>query len=194
MLIKKQTPQRAKSTKLANLGYGLIGCWLLLGLLPLLLTIIGFQYLPTVDWVSQCMGAALSAAIVSAAICMSIAVVRGETKEIGIGEARKALAVIVSPVFGFFISYSAVMAGGPAIVALVAGHNVEHIYTVSGVQMGRSRKCGNSITIDQLPIVAKRLCYISEEVRKTLHPGVQIAITGRGSRFGVFARQLRRID
>ncbi|WP_426238847.1 hypothetical protein [Pararhizobium sp. DWP1-1-3] len=125
---------------------------------------------------------------------MSIAVVRAKTKETGIGEARKALAVVVSPVFGFFISYSAVMAGGPAIITLVAGHNVEHIYTVSGVQTGRSSKCGNSVTMDQLPIVAQTLCYISDEVRKTLHPGVQIAITGRGTRFGVFARQLRRID
>lgn len=189
-----QALERAKSTRLAKLKRTLFGCWMLLGVSPFLLGIFGLQYLPTVGWAAWSMGAAVGSGIISAAVFMWAAVMLAENKENEVGDAKKALAVFAFPLIGLFIGYSAVMTGGPMIVAVLAGDEVEHTFTLTDVSMARSRKCPNAITIDQLPFYANRLCRIPEDVRKTLSPGARVAITGRGSKWGVFARQIRRVD
>jgi len=154
----------------------------------------GFPFLPSVAWVNQSHAAAMLVGAIAAVASVWAGLKGLEMSGREHGPLRILLMFFVSPIFGYGFGYNGVTTGGPMLVAILAGHEVEVTFTVADVSMSSSSKCRNPIEIDELPFLSDRLCGYPEEVRKTLAPGARIAIKGRGSEWGVFAGQVRRID
>ncbi|WP_372573119.1 hypothetical protein [Ruegeria jejuensis] len=167
---------------------------LLLGSAPTLATVVGFQYLPTQEWVSQVFWVALLAGIAAGGFMLWLAP-KGLAKDGNDPSPLKAILVVsFAPFLGYWLGSTMVTAGLPMIATIFTGYPVEVEYDVGDVDDGNSRYCSRPIKVEGLPFAQNSLCGFSEEFRRTLSPGSQIVVSGKGTRFGVFPAQAKRIE
>lgn len=169
-----------------------IGIWAAASALPILAKILGYQFLPSIEWLNRTFLIGIGAGLLSSAgavwiVCKRIATIPGS-------EVRKAVAVIGAPFLGYFVGKHAVVYAVPMIIALVAGAQVELSFTVADSNRHFSSRCPSSIELQSFPLIFNRLCGVPEEVRRNLASGRQIIVGGRGTSLGVYADRLRPGD
>jgi len=101
----------------------LLAVWLLLGLPPVLIDLFGFDFLPSIEWISKTKLPGFAVGLVSAMLPLGLALKGWHTNPDD--EVRKALGVLLVPFLCYFLGKNIVVATAPMMLALIAGHQVE---------------------------------------------------------------------
>ncbi|MFS8051567.1 hypothetical protein QD357_01950 [Rhizobium sp. BR 317] len=110
------------------------------------------------------------------------------------GELKRIGAVLISPFLGYFVGSTPVAIGVPMIAAVFAGHHVELPYKILQADGGSHRGCSSPVDLQGLPWMFESLCWVSNDLRQTLKPGVKIIVEGRGTSLGLYASSFHRVD
>ncbi|WP_394889651.1 hypothetical protein ACG873_30630 [Mesorhizobium sp. AaZ16] len=183
-----QTPPEMRAPRLVRI---LSIVPFLLGPLPVFAILFGHQYLPAPAWVSLIGPFAWIAGALSAVLFFWL--IQGDSSiHEKYGPLARLTLIVFTPIMGLWMGYTAVTMGGPMIIAILAGQEEELTFTVTEATRWGDRKCRNPIEIDGMPALFDRICHLPEEFRRTLIPGVQIVVGGRGTQWGVFLENARR--
>ncbi|WEX86638.1 hypothetical protein PZN02_002941 [Sinorhizobium garamanticum] len=166
--------------------------WLLLGMLPVFANMVGYNFLPSIEWTSRTNLPALAAGLVSAVLLFWV-VRKGRDVTPG-SPLGKAIGVFAAPFFGYVIGKNVVVIAAPMILALIAGHQVELPFTVADADRYGGRRCSSPIDLQGLPFIFESICGVPDNFRQGLAAGSRIVVIGRGTNIGVFAESLRRVD
>lgn len=172
----------------------LLGAWLLLGSLPLLAQMLGYNFLPSTEWISAARFPGFAAGLATATF-MSWAVLkvmRGPNNIAGSEMAKKA-GILAMPFFSYVLGKSATVIAVPMILAMFASHHVALPFTVVRADDNGDRRCRTPVEFQGLPFLFDRVCRVSNDFRQSLTPGVRILVIGRGTRLGVHAESLRPV-
>jgi len=168
--------------------------WLVLGLFPVLSEAFGFHFLPAPEWMDH-------TRILAPLSGIAMAILLGVGGVIGInispqkmGNIKKFSVILFTPVMGLFIGSFAVSSALPMIAAMATGADAEIRYSVAKVTARSSRRCGNPIALEGMPWMANKLCWFPADFRSTFARGDVIVVTGRGTLWGVFPHDARRVD
>lgn len=97
--------------------------------------------------------------------------------------------VIVLPfVFGVFIR-ATVLTAYPLWLAVVIGKDTQLEFSVRNVG-GSSFRCSDRVDLAGMPMMTGTLCGVPDDFRKTLHQGIRVILTGRGTADGLFAAEI----
>ncbi len=110
-----------------------------------------------------------------------------------VGALQKILGIFIVPFIGYFLGSAPILAGVPMLVAAIAGHHVELIYTVTKADSRGGRGCYSPIELRDLPWFFDSLCYVPNDLRQPLKPGMQIVVESRGTSLGVYAKSIHRL-
>ncbi len=158
----------------------------IVGVVPALAKIVGFQFLPSVQWYNKSMWLAWCVGAFSGAI-FTLIIARERAREEPDGLSLKSFGVVLfSPFFFGIIGMDAVSVGFPMLYTSVFGMQGEHQYVVERAVGFSDRKCPNKIELRETPLMYDTLCGASEEFRNQLEPGMHLVVFGRSSQFGVF--------
>ena len=164
------------------------------GALPLLVRMVGVQFLPSVQWYQEARWIALGVGCFSGGIG-TLVVSSSLARDEPYGLSVKSIAlVILSPFFFGILGKDAVSVGFPMLYTSVFGVQGEQHYVVDRAEGFSNRKCRNKIELRQTPDLYRKLCGFSEEFRNSLRPGMQIVVLGRSSQFGVFVARARAVQ
>ncbi len=183
-------PERAKQPLVVKFMRHALGSCLVLTALPVLGTVAGYLYIPSPEWIALSRKAALiGGAFV--AILFLCSLFTGDNDH-AYGDPGKLFLAFALPFVGFVMGYIIVISGVPMVGSLLAGRQVERVYTVAS--MVRSRGCWNAITLLEPPFLTSKLCGYSSELRDSLWPRDRVVISGRGWKWGLIATDVRRAD
>ncbi|TIX89165.1 hypothetical protein [Rhizobium sp. P44RR-XXIV] len=172
-------------------GLVLLAIWGLLLFFSLFGGGFGYGYVSSTEWAAATSSFRIFAGLISAAA--GFAIVLKQATESNMGELKKIGAVLIAPVLGYFFGSLPAVAGAPMLLALVAGHHVELPYKVAQADGTGRKGCRSSIDLQDLPYPVASLCGVSEELRQTMRPGMRIMVEGRGTSYGVYASDFRRV-
>ncbi|WP_309574331.1 hypothetical protein [Rhizobium sp. AP16] len=147
-------------------------------------------FVPSTDWMKATNSLRFAVVLISVVLALGAALkFLFESNE---GELKKVGAVLIAPFIGYAFA-SASIVGAPIILAIFAGHHVELPYKVAQAN-GKDRKgCRSPVDLQDLPFFFSSLCGVSEEFRESLRPGMPIIVEGRGTSYGVYASDFRRM-
>jgi len=172
----------------------LLAAFFLFEFLPLLIalfvTILGYRFLPSTEWVSTTSGFRVAIGLVSGILIFGLSIIRRDA--VPGSELKKDIVVLFCPFFVYFMGSRAAVVGGPIILALVAGHPQELAYTVGRADNHYEKHCYSPLELQDLIVGFDRVCGVSDEFRRGLATGTHIIVVGHGTRFGLFATDLRR--
>lgn len=172
----------------AGLLFALLG----LGLLPVLPMVLGYPFLPSIEWASSSSTAGVAAGLIAAAfvLCADLK----DSPLIPGREAKQAPGLLLFALIGYFTGRSAAVIFGPMMFTLIAGHPVELTFTVEAADSDGSMRCSRPLELQGLPFFFDRICRVPEDVRQRLTPGGHVVVIGRGTSLGVFAESVRPVD
>lgn len=176
--------------------------WLLFCLLIVILFLVctglaGYRFLPSTEWIASIgwWGFTVGAGTALLLFCLALA---GATKQLRNGTyergVKPVLGILFSPVLGYSGGYLAGVIAWPMMLALVVGHHAELPYTVGRADNHYERHCYSPLQLQGLIIGFDKVCGVSDEFREGLTTGTHIIIAGHGTRYGLFATELRRSD
>jgi hypothetical protein len=164
----------------------LLGVWLVLCVLPVFVTMFGYNFVPSTVWISTTSFPGLAAGLSTAAL-MPWAVL----KDASTSGMKKIFGVLFAPFFGYFLGKSAVVIAVPMILALIAGHQVELPFTVERADGNHTKRCSSPVELQGLPFFFDRVCRVPDDFRQRLNPGRRMVVIGRGTSLGVYPDSLR---
>ncbi len=167
----------------------LLAVWLLLGALPFFPSMVGFDFLPSIEWMSKSNLPGAAAGLGTAVLMLTL-VVKNIDGTPG-PDWKKALAVIGAPFFSFLLGRNVVVIVGPMILALIAGQQVELPFTVAHADRDGGKGCRSPLELQGLPLLFDRLCGVPDDLRQSLAPSTRVVVIGRGTSFGVYAEGFR---
>lgn len=182
--------------RFAALGWFLF-C-LLFGFVALFCTALaGYRFLPSTEWIASTgrLGVLVGGGTV---LLLFLLVLFGAMRKLQNGTLegtwKPVLVILFSPVLGYFWGYMVGVIAVPMILALVAGHHEELAYTVGRADNHYEKHCYSPLELQGLIIGFDRVCGVSDEFRKGLTTGTHIIVAGHGTRYGLFATELRSSD
>ncbi|RWM26227.1 hypothetical protein [Mesorhizobium sp.] len=97
--------------------------------------------------------------------------------------------VVVLPfVFGVFIR-ATVLTAYPLWSAALIGKETQLEFSVYDTG-GPSFRCPNRVNLAGMPTMTGTLCDVPDDFRRTLHQGIRVVLTGRGTANGLFAARI----
>jgi hypothetical protein len=94
--------------------------------------------------------------------------------------------VIVLPIlFGVFVR-ATVLTAYPLWLAVLMGEDTQLEFSVRDTA-GSSFRCSYRVDLAGMPMMTGTLCGVPDDFRKTLHQGMPVVLTGRGTANGLFA-------
>lgn len=169
----------------------------LVGSVSLIFGKVVYGFAPSIMWVDKSRPFALGLAAFSSVAFTSLYwlnlrnKVRNEDKKQGIGEA---FTLLFTPVFVWFVACSSVYLALPMMRAIVASDDVELVFVVEDADGFSERKCPNPVEFSDIPYLFNKVCGTPSQIAEQLNPGDKIAISGRGSDWGVFYKRARIVD
>jgi hypothetical protein len=97
---------------------------------------------------------------------------------------------LVAPFFLFAIAYEVPMAAYPMLRALIAGKTTTLEFIVKDASSYSDRKCRPKVWLENLPPMHDSICFVDEEFRKLLRPGMRIEVEGWGTADGIFLKKI----
>jgi hypothetical protein len=170
----------------------LVGVWLLLGSLPVFAKMFGYDFLPSIEWAAKSNDPGLAAGLISAVLVLWLVLKR--LHRVQGGDAKKAGAVLISPLLSYFLGKATVVIVVPMMLALIAGHRVELTFIVERADRGGSRRCFSPLEFQGLPWFFDRICGAPDDFRHGLAHGKRIVVIGHGTSLGIFAQRLRQVE
>lgn len=160
-----------------------------LGFIPLTTQGFGYNFLPSMEWISTTKYIFyLIALLFVIFLCWFLLVYCPDNS---ISVSNRLLAFVVFLVFGCISGTSFVVVSIPLAMALASDHEVELTYTVASAVSGGEKNCSSPVEMRDMPFFLNHICNVTEPFRKTLTPGTKLAITGRGTSFGIFVRNMQ---
>lgn len=191
MADRPERPERPRSVRI--FAYLVIGI-VLLGALPVISSKLGYQFLPSVQWVNQTQ---LAATILGgmAAAAAPFAVLKGmKMQPRKHGVIMKFLIVGFSPVLGFMFVSQSVSMGIPLAAAMAAGVESQAEYTVSDAEPKKAGKCRDPVKVENMPFAWSKICNFPAGFVQGLQPGSRIIAEGSGTKLGLFVTRLSHQD
>jgi len=94
--------------------------------------------------------------------------------------------ILVLPfVFGVFVR-ATLLTAYPLWSAALIGEDTQLEFTVDRIG-GSSVRCSNRVDLAGMPMMTGTLCGVPDDFRMTLHQGIRVMLTGRGTPDGLFA-------
>lgn len=132
----------------------------------------------------------LVAAVVLIGVLLGVFLVIA-TKMVSSRDSLKDVVVAVAaPAFSAFIVYDAFFAGLPLIYSAVLGTERDVRVVVENPRASSQKFCINRIELRD----SDSLCRLTEEFRSSLKPGDQLIVSGKGSKFGIFVRSVKKAE
>ncbi|NEJ03250.1 hypothetical protein [Rhizobium ruizarguesonis] len=150
----------------------------------------GFNFLPSNEWICKAALPALAVGVVSAALPFWL-ILRSRHDTDGV---KKGFGLLIAPVAGYFLGKHLVVIAVPMLFAVIAGHQVELSFTVVDAHEWGDSKCRTPVQVEGVPMLFDEICRVPDDIRRELGPLHRIAVSGRGTSWGVFVESLRRID
>ncbi len=171
-------------------GAALLTLLLLPGLLPVLIHLFGVVYLPSTDWAFQ----SNTVGIVTGAVCaaLSLLLISRAEYQGSTAVVSKLGACVVVPLLGYISGKNVVVLTAPMLIALFAGYPVELRYAVLSADRTSFRWCPSPVDLKGLPRPFNSVCRASSEFRRSLTPGTDVIVNGRGTSLGVYVASLHR--
>jgi hypothetical protein len=94
------------------------------------------------------------------------------------------------PIFASSIAYDVPMAAYPMLRALIAGKTATLEFIVKDASSYSDRKCRPKVWLENLPPMHDSICFVDEEFRKLLRPGMRIEVEGWGTADGIFLKKI----
>lgn len=183
-------PERAERPRIVRIFALLAISIFFLGALPVLSDKLGYQFLPSEQWLNQTRLAALILGGLAAAAA-PFAVLKGlETQPRKHGVIMKILTVGFAPFLAFMVYSHFVSLGIPLMMAMAAGTQSQAEYTVSEAKLLKAGKCRNPVKVENMPFAWGELCNFPAGFVQGLEPGTKITAKGRGTRTGLFVTSL----
>ena len=146
----------------------LLGIWSLLGCLPVFAAMLGYNFLPSTQWISTTSLPGLAAGLATAALVFW-AVLRGPPN-VSESEMKKKAVILAAPFFGYVLGKNAAVIAVPMIYAMVAGHQIELPFTVVRADHYGDRRCRSPVEFQGLPFFFDRVCGVPNDFRQSLKP------------------------
>ena len=144
-------------------------------------------FLPSPAWVSATNPIRVAIGLVFIFVALKIQFERRKDRE------TRALAVVIMTIAAYIFS-SASIVGTSILFAIFAGDKVEIPFLVEKANGTDRRGCASLLDLTGLPYSYGTLCGVSEEFRQTLGTGTKIIVVGRGTAYGVYASDYRRMQ
>jgi hypothetical protein len=177
---------------LPKLVGALLGVWLLFGCLPIFAKMVGYNFLPSTEWISTTSFPGLAAGLATAAF-VSWAVLKGPPN-VSESEMAKKAGILAAPFLSYVLGKNAAVIAVPMVLAMIVGHHVELPFTVVRADHYGDRRCRSPVEFQGLPFFFDRICGVPNDFRLGLTPGGRILVIGRGTSLGVYAERLRTVD
>lgn len=185
-----------RAAVLLSFGW-IIFCLLIVILFVISTGVAGYRFLPSTEWIAS-IGWQGVAVGVGTGLLLFCLVLAGATRQLQNGTyeqgLKPVLGILFSPVLGYFGGYMVGVMAWPMILALVVGHHAELSYTVGRADNHYEKHCYSPLQLQGLMIGFDKVCGVSDEFRKGLVTGTHIIVAGHGTRYGLFATELRRSD
>jgi hypothetical protein len=81
----------------------------------------------------------------------------------------------------------------PMIHALLVRETVTHVYVVADDWPSSHRHCRNGLELARLPMMQSTICRMPRDFFERIDVGDRVAVTGLGSRLGVFPDRVRAL-
>ncbi|MER9867358.1 hypothetical protein NKJ35_09185 [Mesorhizobium sp. M0136] len=91
-------------------------------------------------------------------------------------------------IFGIVVR-ATVLTAYPLWAAALMGKDTKLEFSVDHVG-GPSFRCPNRVDLARMPTMTGTLCGVPDDFRKTLHQGIRVMLTGRGTADGLFAAEI----
>lgn len=107
------------------------------------------------------------------------------------------LAILVMLTFvciGFFLGSSAINPGIPMAAAMTFGTPQHATFEVDEVYTSFHRRCGYSVTIRSQPFAFAAICHLPMTQVSNLRYGDMVAVTGKGTGWGLFVNTLQKAE
>ncbi|MBP2557692.1 hypothetical protein J2T08_004284 [Neorhizobium galegae] len=176
----------------AKQAWRLVKIAFLIGAVPALPQVFGFQFTPSAEWTRTAFVPGLAGGLLGG-ILLPCLLSRHIDNMPG-NDLKKLCAALASPLGGFFLGKSSIVIAGPMILAVIAGHQTDLTYVVDDAHPPSSRGCRSPLSLQELPFFFDKLCGVKNEFKLGLARGSKIVVTGRGTSFGIFAYGMRRFD
>jgi hypothetical protein len=185
-----------RAAVLLSFGW-IIFCLLIVILFVICTGVAGYRFLPSTEWIAS-IGWQGVAVGVGTGLLLFCLVLAGATRQLQNGTyeqgLKPVLGILFSPVLGYFGGYMVGVMAWPMMLALVVGHHAELSYTVGRADNHYEKHCYSPLQLQGLIIGFDKVCGVSDEFRKGLATGTHIIVAGHGTRYGLFATELRRSD
>ncbi len=183
-------PERPNRPRLVRVFALAVISVFLLGVLPILSGKLGYQFLPSEQWVTQSRLPAIFLGGLAAAGA-PFAVLKGlKMQPRKHGTFMKFVLTGFAPFLAFMVYSHFVSLSLPLVMAMAAGTESRAVYTLSEAALQKAGKCRNPIKIDGMPFAWGELCNFPAGFVRNLQPGTKIAAEGRGTKMGLFVTSL----
>jgi hypothetical protein len=146
------------------------------------------RYLPSSDWLEASRPAVYALWLVWSLALLFVCSVQHKRST------AKGAAVAVGAILIFFPAVgNLVRTSVPALVATVAGTDVQHAYKVTRADGSGGKICHTPIELAGMPFMTK-LCNTGEEFRSRLHPGQTVTFGGQGTWMGLYVEYMLQPD
>lgn len=173
---------RVKLIRLLKIG------WFSLGLLPVVPFMFGYYFLSSPKWISDMKYPAFVAGTASAVWLLCVLTAKWEALP-GDGW-KKCMAVLGSPLMGYFVGKNIVYITGPMLLAFVVGHSAELTLTVR--ESKSTRGCQSPVEFRELSFLFDKICNVPAGIRQGVAPGEIVVVSGHGTNLGLFAASIKR--
>jgi len=181
--------QPAKS-RLARVFGILAVAWLLLSVVSTFVLVSNSGFIPSAEWTAETHLLRIFVGLLFSPLLVWAAWQGGKRAQMS--ELKRIVAVSVSPFFGYWMG-SNILFIWPILLPLFAGHQVAlPLIVLRATDFGGVR-CPSPVVFEQMPF-AHQYCSVPENFRLSLSPGKRIVAVGWGTRYGVYARELRLND
>jgi hypothetical protein len=186
--VNGETPQQ----KLPGPARYLATLLMLLGWLPLWAKMLGYPFLPSIEWIatSELPGGAVGLIVAAGFLWL---IYKSKYRIRG-SETKRLVVIFAAPLYSFYGYYTGkniVVFAVPMILALIAGKQVELPFTVADAKRHGTSRCRSPIELQDISFLFNSLCRVSDEFRQELHPGGHVFVSGKGTNLGVYVEGLR---
>lgn len=161
-----------------------------LAVIPFLLNVVHIQFLPSPAFLPKIRMMAIMVGLATSLLCLGT-LSNVEKRDRTEKDKQATPAALLVSLFLAVLGYYSTMTTIPMAAAIFGGTDIEMTFLVKDPDYLPSKYCRTSVLLDYLPPSYGALCNFPTEFTRSLNPGSEIVVTGRGTSWGLFVRSAR---